>query len=183
MKKVAFISVASVFVLSACIDNDVYSIENGVRLNKKTGEMIAISGDSFKVIEEFKIEKKNSPVNNFNKMDIPILKDENKAEITLVTKYKNGALLYKAQLEIKQLGVSNHEFLKKNISSSVSVNFVDEDGFGVGPVITLSPSTAISNHSAAAGDVSITWEGKHPITLPDYESIKVPVPMWTQFTK
>ena len=93
MKKVAFISVASVFVLSACIDNDVYSIENGVRLNKKTGEMIAISGDSFKVIEEFKIEKKNSPVNNFNKMDIQILKYENKAEITLVTKYKNGALL------------------------------------------------------------------------------------------
>ena len=45
--KILSLSVLSL-LLTGCLENDKYVIENGIRINKETGEMNLIVGDSYK---------------------------------------------------------------------------------------------------------------------------------------
>lgn len=166
--------------LSGCFDNDQYVIENGVRLNKKTGEMSLIIGDSYKKLEEFKVTQTESEPKNWGALEI-LFENKKVGKINLSTKYKDGFILYQAVLFANDLDDDNQSFRKKYISSSITVNFEDKDGFKTDPSIELEMGKAISNSSTEKGKINFYWQAKIPSTLKNYEAASNTSLQWRGF--
>lgn len=180
MRKSIFLIPVLSICLSGCFDNDHYDIENGVRLNKKTGEMSLISGEFYKKIEEFKVTQTESEAKLWPPMEIP-LGETNKGTVNIKTKYKDGYILYMSNLLIKDVKLSTQEYKNRYFSSQITVKFDDKDGFATDAVIKLPISESIANYSAAKEDVHLYWESKIPSTLKNYESISEPTLQWVGF--
>lgn len=166
--------------LSGCFDNDQYVIENGVRLNKKTGEMSLIIGDSYKKLEEFKVTQTESEPKHWGPLEI-LFENTKVGKINLSTKYKDGFILYQAVLFANDLNDDNQSFRKKYISSSITVNFEDKDGFKTDSSIELEMGKAISNSSTEKGKINFYWQAKIPSTLKNYEAASNTSLQWRGF--
>ncbi|MBI1627058.1 hypothetical protein [Comamonas suwonensis] len=177
--KILSLSVLSL-LLTGCLENDKYVIENGIRLNKETGEMNLIVGDSYKKIEEFKITQTESEAKTWSPLSIRLGSDK-EGVVKILTKYKDGFILYKASLSSEDIDTDNDSFRKKYYSSTITVNFNDKDGFTTDSLILLEMKNAISNSSTPKGKIDFYWQAKVPSTLKNYDSASSTSLMWAGF--
>lgn len=169
----------STISLFGCIDSNIYEIENGVRLNKKTGEMSLIAGDSYKKIVEYQVSNEETEPKLWEESSIPLI--NNKGAINIKTKYKGGYILYSAELMIKESEISNSDFVRKNRDGLIIVKFKDKHGFMTGDVINLEIKQATQNYSAAKNVNHVSWESKIPATTESFKSIETLDINWAGF--
>ena len=132
--------------------------------------MSIISGDAYKTVSEFQVSKKQTEPKIWNKINIPVIKKQ--GVITMLTKYKDGFMLYRAELNIDDAEISTDEFILKHQRSIIDITFRDKDGFSTGLIMSLAVSNAINNISASKGSVSLSWESKIPVKLEAFDSIE-----------